>query len=903
MKHYDFKKTALRVLVFVTLVSVVLFAPLQAHAAWSDPSSWIPGAIGAVVQGVMYLINFFIGGVVLGFLTWMIGILLQINNNVVTSAPVQAGFVVTLSLANLGFVLAIVVIAIMTIFRNQTYGMKKTLGKLIVAAILVNFSLVIAGTIINFTGSLTNYLMTSLPGQGGGYTLGTNTFASSLSAVFQPQQFLNPQDSGTANVASSPLMQSWQRGFSSTGGWIASLITPFVGLLFSILNLALIAIVLATFGFMLLIRYITLAFCLILMPLAWLAWIFPGLSHHWSNWWKTFLRQAFFAPIVVFFLWLVIRTGAVMRAGSGLSPYAGPTPNFSSTAPGIIGAISNFFGGFLTPLFQTALNDMVLIGLTVGGLYAANKMSIVGAGAGLTAAKGAAGWAGGRAMRYAGKGTTRAFNRFGGKTLTENMQKYQGGKLAKITGAAYGTRLAGRGLDMLKTRMGGEKLVEQGKKDLAGLTDNEKIKAFNSNTLTTEQQMAVMEEMKGKDRLTDLDLKRQMRNKDMFDRFDKGKLFKEIKERTGGFSEASDDASEKINKETEEEQESVREAETSLKKVSGKANVEEIEKLQNEISQMRQVEAATKAEFDSAVKEHAAELNKSTPNAAKVGKLEAKISELNQRIPIAQEQREKAAKRFADSDAGKTYNALKASGEWDKIEEAKGKVLSAREALEAAASKVEVDDYRRNAQGEFVDVAGNVIEDPEGKGKKSRIAEKRNAVEVLRMEQQKTIAKLTPEKLRNLATGLFKGYNDAKPFLGMEQGQFEAYQREIFKRIAQDQPGAISRISSKLGDVDFDNFQAGVVRGALHMKVEEKIPLVINGNREEWVVEDALKSPEAADALRKHLKIFAPEIAKAIEGTLSGRLLGYSYEGGSTPAAPGAPAPTPPPPASGGTTT
>ena len=72
-----------------------------------------------------------------------------------------------MSFTNLGFVLAIIVIAFATIFRIQSYAMKQVLWKLIVAALLVNFSLVIAGAFINIADNVTSSFNNKILGASG----------------------------------------------------------------------------------------------------------------------------------------------------------------------------------------------------------------------------------------------------------------------------------------------------------------------------------------------------------------------------------------------------------------------------------------------------------------------------------------------------------------------------------------------------------------------------------------------------------------------------------------------------------------------------------------------------------------------------------------------------------------
>ncbi|MDP2598598.1 MAG: hypothetical protein Q8P49_02085, partial [Candidatus Liptonbacteria bacterium] len=332
-----------------------------------------------VQWGTNLIVTFmaFIGGLFIAIEVWFIDVMLQINNNVTQQVLVQTGFSVTLALANLGFVLGIIVIALATILRNQTYGIKQILWKLVVAAILVNFSLVICGVIINFANTLTNYFMAPLGDATG--------FASSIGSVFQPQQFFTPQAGGAGGGVSTNSINSL---FGAAGDSIGGILAPIITILTALIFIVAIVIVLATFFLMLLVRYIYLAFLLIFMPLAWVSWVFPMFKQHWSRWWSTFLRWTFFPPLVVFFLYLVIQTGNAITAKTANSPLAGAnvsTTNFTTTANGVVGAISSFFGNVFTSILTTALNDVLLIGLAVGGLIAANSMSIKFADAGMKA--------------------------------------------------------------------------------------------------------------------------------------------------------------------------------------------------------------------------------------------------------------------------------------------------------------------------------------------------------------------------------------------------------------------------------------------------------------------------------------------------------------------------------------
>lgn len=420
-----------------SLILVLSLVPLhQTHAAWFSLTGIAGGIIGFCVFVINYIISTLFGFVV-AIEGWFIQVILQMNDNVVNSVLVQTGFGVSLAIANLGFVLAIVVIAIATIIRYESYGLRQTLWRLIVAAILVNFSLVIAGSIINLSNSFSKYFLTGLPGQGGGCSSVDPTscsFAMNMAALYQPQQFIAPDASGLSNkLGSSDVFSGLAAG---TGALFGNAIAPIVSLFLAGFGLFLMVIVLGVLVALLLIRYVALSLLLVVMPFAWLFWIFPITRNNWSRWWSTFIRWCIFAPIVLFFLYLVIATGASIRNNSPGNPYSGETPGFKSGSASIlVSPISNFLGNALSPIVGTFLDAIVLMGLTVGGLVMANSMSLTGASAVINAGRSAASWGAVWGGRKAGRALTYPLRTERGKKVQESVREV---KLGAKIGADWG---------------------------------------------------------------------------------------------------------------------------------------------------------------------------------------------------------------------------------------------------------------------------------------------------------------------------------------------------------------------------------------------------------------------------------------------------------------------------------
>jgi hypothetical protein len=196
---------------------------------------------------------------------------------------VQLGWKITRDLANMFFVLILLVIAFATILRVETYGMKQILWKLIVAALLINFSLVIAGTVIDFSQVLTHFFYDQAKGEFG------------ISG--QIAKFTNiPKLSELNKDANAP-----EQIAAGASGLIMMIFSVFLGI---ILILAA-GFALALGAFFLIVRLIMLWILLILAPIAWILWILPGTAHLFKQWWDTFLKWAFFA-LRLFILFLYI---------------------------------------------------------------------------------------------------------------------------------------------------------------------------------------------------------------------------------------------------------------------------------------------------------------------------------------------------------------------------------------------------------------------------------------------------------------------------------------------------------------------------------------------------------------------------------------------------------------------
>ncbi len=542
----NIKKLAPVLIVFVTLI---LLIPKQAHGGAAQTVADLLGIsaiAGSVIAWVAYVINYLIAtiaGIFIALITYFIEVILQLNTHIVQATVVEKGFAVTLALANLGFVLGIIVIAIATILRRETYGIKQILWKLIVMAILVNFSLVIASAILSFADQLALFFLNNInPATTGGTINPFGNFANALAGAFTPQRGFM----GMSITSSTEATLQNSSGLAGAAGQsLSGVLGPLISIVFVALFIILALIVLTSFLIMLLIRYIYLGILLILMPLAWMCWVFPALSSYWQKWWHNFVKWTFFAPIVVFFLYLVILTSDSMAVPTtGTGPAAafqglGYQPS-SNEGRGAVAAISAVVGGFTNQLVGTILQMTLMLGLTIGGLFAANSMGIAFAKTAMGAAQGVGKGFGGYVGRRAKQIGTRPLRGEWGQKAAARLQQAGAGtgigsRALRYTGLAWAGRRLGRGIEAGAVA-GGAKMIDEARERTKGMTIDQKIHGLT--TANAPEKIAWLKEIKDAGRLGEVsrnDLEKYVGEdkKDEFNRYQSGKLREELDKESG----------------------------------------------------------------------------------------------------------------------------------------------------------------------------------------------------------------------------------------------------------------------------------------------------------------------------------------------------------------------------------
>lgn len=333
-------KKLLSLILFSGVVVTVLAEPALAQenaGAAVKVGTVISEGIGAAVAFVLSIFALIFNAVIGLFITLMIKILVNVASfdNIIDVPTVVKGWLVIRDLCNMVFILIFLFIAFATILRIESFSVKRALPKLLIVAVLINFSRSIFGVIIDFSQVIMLAFVHSFS-DGQGWFIDT----------FNTQHLMGID---TDNESS---FSNWDTVVATIAGMFGAIIT---------------LIVIIVLVCVLIMRLVLLWIYTILSPLAFLGFAFDPLKKYVGFIWSDFIKQAMIGPLLAFFIWLALTT--VKESATQL----GGAQNEITVAQ------SAFFGD---ADFQRFL---IAIALLIGGLIAAQK---IGGAAGSAAGRG-----------------------------------------------------------------------------------------------------------------------------------------------------------------------------------------------------------------------------------------------------------------------------------------------------------------------------------------------------------------------------------------------------------------------------------------------------------------------------------------------------------------------------------
>jgi len=356
------KKRLILTLILIGLVLAVLLIPQIGRAVAAKESTdlvstAIANVFGAIASLIVAVLGFF------SILVIKMIIVVASYNSFIQAPAVNLGWTLVRDICNMFFILILLIIAFSTALGYEKFHYSKTLAPLLVAAVLINFSKLICGLLIDFSQIIMLAFVSSFAGAGGANFTNLVGFTS-----FFEGGALGAQSTGLA----------WQ----ATIGYVMAVILT---LIFLVVLLAMLAI--------LVVRIVTLWFLVVLSPFVFFAQAVPTAQRYASQWWEEFGKQLMVGPVMAIFIWISL---SVVSGGAGQL-----TKDFGGTGAGVatLKEGPNAFTAVTAP--ADFLHYVIGIGMMMGTLMVAQQFGGAGAKIGGIVSKGVTGLYKGTARRFA----------------------------------------------------------------------------------------------------------------------------------------------------------------------------------------------------------------------------------------------------------------------------------------------------------------------------------------------------------------------------------------------------------------------------------------------------------------------------------------------------------------------
>ena len=361
-------------------------------AAATDIGVSIAQILGYIISAIISALGLILT-TLFRILIWVCG-----YNDFIKSAAVTNGWVIVRDLCNMFFILILLVVAFATILRIESYQWKKILPKLLIMAVLINFSKTICGLIIDFAQVI---MLTFVNGFA---TAGEANLTTMLG--IDKILKINPT---TNNVT----------GLTIFGSYMLALIYVVIALIVTIVIIA-----------VLVMRMVMLWVYIVLSPLAFLAAAFPAGQKYSTQWWSEFSKQVIVGPVLAFFIWLSFISATT---GLDIKPETGATVSAAITEAGSRDNMIKF---------------IVSIGMLIGGLIVTQQMGGAAAslaGGALNKIKSAGALVGGAPIALGKFGLFKAGR--AADSLQMKGQSLLAKGVAKVTGGYFGEKYQAKSLN------------------------------------------------------------------------------------------------------------------------------------------------------------------------------------------------------------------------------------------------------------------------------------------------------------------------------------------------------------------------------------------------------------------------------------------------------------------------
>ncbi len=279
----------------------------------AHPPAGDGSGIGDFITKIIVLLLYAIAGMLYGaftlFILPIIEFLLSMQvHKFEFAAVILQPWAVIRNLMNVFFMLALLAVSMATLFRlGEKWNYRQILVKLVIMALLINFSLSIAQVILGIAQSFQNQF---IPADGNAIKL------LGRELLIGPYENLVQNFGSDANIAG-----------------VATLVNAFVFFFFGLTAFMTFIAIAA----LLIVRIVYLWLLLMTSPIAYAAYVLPSTAKYSSQWWSTFLKYAFLTPL----LGLVLQICAVVAISQATYINNLPKSGLSAATSTVYGVLSS----------------------------------------------------------------------------------------------------------------------------------------------------------------------------------------------------------------------------------------------------------------------------------------------------------------------------------------------------------------------------------------------------------------------------------------------------------------------------------------------------------------------------------------------------------------------------------
>jgi len=344
------------------------------------PMSWVTQTFNSAFVAVMTAI--------MTIFAWLLGIaMVMLDYSVLYTVVHMGAYVKNLSaigvtweilrnVGNIALIFGFLAIGIATILNANWYGGKQMIPRLIMGAVLLNFSLFMTEAVIDVGNFLATRVYTQINGGvSAGVSLSATTPGTSPgdSIIGRANDAVASTASSVNNEAiSNKIMNQLglQRLYGDALNGNKELLkennVPLVAML-GILLFMVLAFVMFFLSFVLISRFVYLIYAIIVAPVGVVGFVIPHFENFGKNWFKNLVIQSMTAPVMLLLLYVALR---IITDASFLG---------FGTPPDYTGFIQDAQGNFnLSGFANILISFFIAIGSLLGVIYGTKKFGAFG---------------------------------------------------------------------------------------------------------------------------------------------------------------------------------------------------------------------------------------------------------------------------------------------------------------------------------------------------------------------------------------------------------------------------------------------------------------------------------------------------------------------------------------------